>query len=416
MPDSAHSFRLACSYAATFLRRLGSIPSNSLMLYLPLFAEMRFRRKRLCAGFLCLIASALLPAAWAQEVDNKSSSENSSSSATSESSRPKVSAEVKVVNLLATVRDKHGEIINHLSKDDFSLEEDGRPQSIKYFTRDTDLPLKMGLLVDTSMSTLKALPNERTASGTFLDQVVREDKDSAFVIHFDRQVELLQDLTSSKQKLASATEQIEPSQRSDEERSGGSPSGFPGGGRGGHHHFGGGGTLLYDAIFLASDELMQKQQGRKALILLTDGEDRGSKTSLASAIESAQRADTLVYCIYFKGEESDNFGGYGRRGGWDRGGMGRPRGGGRGGYPQESHQDGKKVLERIAKETGGRMFEISKKQPVDQVYSQIEQELRNQYSLGYTPDRNGTTSSYHKLHLAAKDKNEIVQTRDGYYD
>jgi VWFA-related protein len=323
---------------------------------------------------------------------------------------------VKVVSLLATVRDKHGQIINNLSKDDFSLEEDGHLQSIKYFARDTDLPLKMGLLVDTSMSTLKALPDERSASSTFLDQVVREEKDSAFVIHFDRQVELLQDLTSSKPKLASATEQIEPSQRSDEASSGGSPSGFPGAGRGGHHHFGGGGTLLYDAIFLASDELMQKQQGRKALILLTDGEDRGSKTSLASAIESAQRADTLVYCIYFKGEESGNFGGFGGRGGWNRGGMGGPRGGGRGGYPQESHEDGKKVLERIAKETGGRMFEISKKQPIDQVYSQIEQELRNQYSLGYTPDRNGTTSSYHKVRLAAKDKSDIVQTRDGYYD
>jgi VWFA-related protein len=214
--------------------------------------------------------------------------------------------------------------------------------------------------------------------------------------------------------LASATEQIEPSQRSDEASSGGSPTGFPGGGRGGHHHFGGGGTLLYDAIFLASDELMQRQQGRKALILLTDGDDRGSKTSLASAIESAQRADTLVYCIYFKGEESGNFGGYG--GGRSRGGMGRPHGGGPGGYPQESHEDGKKVLERIAKETGGRMFEISKKQPIDQIYSQIDQELRNQYGLGYTPDRNGTTSSYHKVHLAAKDKNDIVQTREGYYD
>jgi VWFA-related protein len=377
-------------------------------------SDSRSSRTRLCFLFLCLIALTLLPAV-AQVGNAKNSSDTSSLPGTSDPSRPKFSAEVKVVSLLASVRDKHGQIINNLSKDDFSLEEDGHPQSIKYFSRDTDLPLKMGLLVDTSMSTLKALSDERSASSTFLDQVVREDKDSAFVIHFDRQVELLQDLTSSKPKLASATEQVEPSQRGDDASSG-SPSGFPGGGRGGHHHFGGGGTLLYDAIFLASDELMQKQQGRKALILLTDGEDRGSKTSLASAIESAQRADTLVYCIYFKGEESGNFGGYGGRGGWNRGGMGNPRGGGRGGYPQESHEDGKKVLERIAKETGGRMFEISKKQPINQVYSQIQQELRNQYSLGYTPDRNGTPSAYHKVHLAAKDKNDIVQTRDGYYD
>ncbi|HWC17840.1 MAG TPA: VWA domain-containing protein, partial [Terriglobales bacterium] len=294
---------------------------------------------------------------------------------------------------------------------------DGRPQTIKYFTRETDMPLKLGLLVDTSMSTINALPDERNASGTFLNQVVREDKDSAFVIHFDHQVELLQDLTSSKQKLASATEQIEPSARSDDQRSGGSPGGFPGGGRGGHHHFSGGGTLLYDAVYLASDELMQKQQGRKALILLTDGDDRGSKTSLASSIESAQRADTIVYCIFFKGEDPGNFVGFDRgRGGWARhGGIGGP-GGFPGRYPQESHEDGKKVLERIAKETGGRVFEISQKEPIDQIFSQIEQELRNQYSLGYTPDRNGTSSSYHKIHLAAKDKNDIVQTREGYYD
>ena len=326
------------------------------------------------------------------------------------SDRPVFSATVKVVNLFATVHDKHGQIVSDLSKDDFQLEEDGRPQTIKYFTRETDLPLKMGLLVDTSRSTLSALPDERNASTTFLNKIVREEKDSAFVIHFDREVELLQDLTSSKEKLADAMDAIEPTQRSDQGGSGGWPGGSQGGGRGGHRHFGGGGTLLYDAIFLASDELMQKQQGRKALILLTDGDDEGSRTSLESAIESAQRANTLVYCIYFKGEQAA-FGGYGgRHGGWNRGGMGLP-----GGFPQP-RENGKKVLERIAKETGGRMFEISNKQSADQIYSQIEQELRNQYSIGYTPDRSGTTSAYHKIRLAAKNKNDVVQTRGGYYD
>ncbi|HEU5233040.1 MAG TPA: VWA domain-containing protein [Terriglobales bacterium] len=364
-------------------------------------------------ALVLVISTAFLSVGFAQDADDNTASP----SAGAQSDTPRYSAEVKVVNLLATVRNKHGQIINNLSKDDFTLEEDGRPQTIKYFTRESDMPLKLGLLVDTSMSTLKDLPDERSASVSFLDQLVREEKDAAFVIHFDRQVELLQDLTSSKQKLASATDQIEPSSRDDNQSSGGSPTGYPGGARGGHHHFGGGGTLLYDAVFLASDELMQKQKGRKALILLTDGDDRGSKTSLVSAIESAQRADTIVYCIYFKGEDPGNFGGFGRggHGGWGGlGGMGGPRAG-RGGYPQESHEDGKKVLERMAKETGGRMFEISKKQPIDQIYSQIEQELRNQYSLGYTPDHNGT-ESYHKIHLASKEKNDIVQTRDGYYD
>lgn len=367
--------------------------------------------RRLWLVLVFVISASFLSVGFAQSDDG-----DTASSAAAQPSVPKYSAEVKVVSLLATVRDKHGQFINNLSKEDFALEEDGRPQTIKYFVRETDMPLKLGLLVDTSMSTLKELPDERNASVSFLDQLVREDKDAAFVIHFDRQVELLQDLTSSKQKLASATDQIEPSSRDDNQSSGGSPDGFPGGGRGGHHHFGGGGTLLYDAVFLASDELMQKQKGRKALILLTDGDDRGSKTSLASAIESAQRADTIVYCIYFKGEEPADFSGFGRgHGGWGgRGGMGGP-GGGRRGYPRESHEDGKKVLERMAKETGGRMFEISKKQPMDQIYSQIEQELRNQYSLGYTPDHNGT-ESYHKIHLASKEKNDIVQTRDGYYD
>jgi len=371
-------------------------------------------KKWLSASLVCLISGALLQVAFAQNGDGSSSSPPTNS----QPSRPTFSSTVKVVNLLATVRDKHGQILNSLSKDDLSLEEDGRPQTIKYFTRETDLPLKLGLLVDTSMSTLKALPDERNASSSFLDQIVREDKDAAFVIHFDREVELLQDLTSSKQKLASAMEEIAPIQRTDDSNSGGSSGGgYPGGGRGGHHHYGGGGTLLYDAILLASDELMQKQQGRKALILLTDGDDRGSKTSLNSAIESAQRANTLIYGIYFKGEEPGNFGGSGggRHGGWGRGGMGRP-GGVPGRYPQESREDGKKILERISKETGGRMFEISKKQPIDQIYSEIQEELRNQYNIGYTPDRSGTTSGYHKIHLAAKDKNDIVQTRDGYYD
>jgi VWFA-related protein len=207
-------------------------------------------------------------------------------------------------------------------------------------------------------------------------------------------------------------DQIDASPREDDS-SGGAPGGGRGGGGGGHHR-GGGGTLLYDAVYLASDELMQKQQGRKALILLTDGDDRGSKTSLEHAIESTQRADTLVYCIYFKGEEGGGFSQptFGR-GGWNRGGVGRSP---RSPYPQEQHENGKKVLERMARETGGRLFEVSKKQSIDQIYSEIQQELRNQYSIGYTPDRSGSAASYHKIQLTAKEKDRIVQARDGYYD
>jgi len=336
-----------------------------------------------------------------------------------------MSVKVKVVNVFATVRDKHGKIINNLAKDDFTVTEDGRPQSIHYFTRETDIPLTLGLLVDTSMSQRRVLDQERSASHSFLDQMVREDKDKAFIIHFDREVELLQDLTSSHQKLEAALGSLETPQLA-RTSGGGNPdpdSGSGSSGRGSGRHRGGG-TLLYDAVFLASDELMKKQEGRKALIVLSDGVDNGSKESLDYAIESAQRANTVVYSVLFKDDEA-----YGNRGGgfghprigipgMGGPGMGRGRGGGGGGrpYPQEQRPDGKKILERISKETGGRMFEVSKKEPIDQIYSQIAEELRNQYSLGYTPDR-GTApeSGYHKIQVAAKQKSVTVQAREGYY-
>jgi VWFA-related protein len=171
--------------------------------------------------------------------------------------------------------------------------------------------------------------------------------------------------------------------------------------------------LLYDAVYLASNELMKKQQGRKALIVLSDGVDRGSKETLASAVEAAQRADTLVYSILFADEEGYG-GGYGGRGMGGMGGMGR-RGGGRGRYPQQTRPDGKKILEQISKQTGGRLFEVSKKQPIEQIYNHIQEELRNQYNLGYTPDRAEVGAGYHKIRLTTKQKDLIVQARDGYY-
>jgi VWFA-related protein len=339
---------------------------------------------------------------------------------------PTYSVEVKVVNVLATVRDKHGKLVNNLSQDDFVLDEDGRPQNIKYFSRETDLPLTLGLLVDTSLSQRRVLDQERSASGSFVDQVLREDKDKAFLIHFDREVELLQDLTSSRQKLQDGLRLLQTPAPEQDRQGGGYPGGgggYPGGGgsgRGGHSRHRGAGTLLYDSVYLASDELMQKQRGRKAIIILTDGVDQGSKMSLDRAIESAQRADTVVYSILFA--DADAYRGYGGRGGG--GGMSGPwgrRGGGYpGGYPprppqQQEHADGKKVLQRISQETGGRMFEVSKKQTVDQIYQQIQDELRNQYNLGYTPDRASDGPEYHKIHVVTKQKDLVVQARDGYY-
>src|SRR5277367_2805796 len=277
---------------------------------------------------------------------------------------PTISVNVKLVTMFATVRDKHGALIRSLTKDDFVLEQDGHPQTISYFAPDSDLPLTLGLLVDTSMSQRRLLDQERDASHAFLDHLLREDKDKAFVIHFDREVELLQDLTSSRQKLEASLDQLGRPQFSQTSGSGGSSGGDPdstssngggGSGRGSHGGYGGGGgTLLYDAVYLASDELMKKQQGRKALIILSDGVDHGSKETLETAIESAQRADTLVYSILFKDEQEHSGGGGFGMPGMGGGGMGRHGGGGRP-YPQEERPDGKKILERISRETGARL-------------------------------------------------------------
>jgi VWFA-related protein len=322
---------------------------------------------------------------------------------------PTFPAQVKVVNLLATVQDKHGKIVSNLTRDDFTLDQDGHPQTIRYFAKETDLPLTLGLLVDTSMSQRRVLDQERSASHDFLDQVLREDKDKAFIIHFDREVELLQDLTSSRDKLYKALGLLETPQHNPDSGSDSPDSGGAGGRRGGHS----GGTLLYDAVYLASNELMTKQQGRKALIVLSDGVDRGSKETLGSAVEAAQRADTLVYSILFKDDEAySRGGGFSFPGGMGGGGMGR-HGGGR--YPQEPRPDGKKVLEQISKETGGELFEVSKKQTISQIYSSIQEELRNLYNLGYTPDKADASAGYHKILLTTKQKDLVVRTRDGYY-
>jgi VWFA-related protein len=319
---------------------------------------------------------------------------------------PAISVDVKMVSMIATVRDKHGHLVNNLNKDDFVVEQDGHSQTITYFAQESNLPLTLGLLVDTSMSQRRVLDQERSASHAFLDHVLREDKDKAFVIHFDYEVELLQDLTSSRQKLEASLDALgEP----EFAQTGGGSSG--GGGRGSSGR-GGGGTLLYDAVYLASNELMKKQQGRKALIILSDGVDRGSKESLQNSIETAQRADTLVYSILFADKE-----GYGNGGGYGggHGGGGGMGGGGHRRYPQESRPDGKKILEQMSRETGGRFFEVSKKLPIEQIYADLDEELRNQYGLGYVPDKADIASGYHKIHVTVKPKDLVVQTREGYY-
>ena len=372
----------------------------------------------LCVAIAALcVAASFGYAAWGQSnaPSQPSNSQQSASvsSPTVPQSNAKVSVETKIVTLYATVRDKHGKIVPSLKKADFTINEDGKPQTISYFAQETDLPLTLGLLVDTSMSQAKVLDSERDASYTFLDHMMREDKDKAFVIHFDREVELLQDITGSKPKLQAGLQllAIEQQDSSDDDNQG------EGRGRG----YRGGGTHLYDAVYLAAHDVMTTQKGRKAIFVLTDGVDHGSKETLEEAIEAAQRADTAVYAIYFSGGEPDMGPRFGHGGGMGRGGYpggGWPGGGGGGGgrrYPEEQRVDGKKILERMATETGGQMFEISKKLPIDQAYAEAEEELRNQYSLGYTPSPPDTDAGYHRIQVSVDEKDDSVQARNGYY-
>jgi VWFA-related protein len=319
------------------------------------------------------------------------------------------SGQAEVVTLFATVRDKHGKIVPNLTKDDFALNQDDHPQPIESFAKESDLPLTIGLLVQTSMNEAGALDRERSASHDFLDQILRE-KDKAFIIHFDHEVELLQDLTSSRDKLFNALGLLQASRSSQNSGDNSGGQGERRSGRGGYSN------VLYDAIYLASNELMKTQHDRKVLIVISDGVDGHSKETVGSAIESAQRTDTLVYAVLSKGEQPQSQGGgFGFPG--SGGGMGRHGGGGGGRrYPQEQQRpDGKKILEQISSESGGGFFEISKKQPMNQIYSTIEEDLRHQYRLSCAQEKSGDSSGYHKILLTTKQKDLVVQARQGFY-
>jgi VWFA-related protein len=356
-----------------------------------------------------------------------------------------LSVDAKLVNIPVVVLDKKGAMVRNLTKDNFEIKVDDHPQTIHYFNVDKDLPLTLGLLVDTSMSQRDAIDDERTASFAFLDDMLNgpADRDKAFVVQFARQTDLLQDVTSSKPKLQAGLKQLTTSSEggdSDTSNSGSSGSGRGNGGSSGTDRPRHGGTTLYDALFLSSDELMGKQKGRKAVIILSDGVDNGSKESLASSIEAAQRADTIVYAIYYKGTEAGGYqqnrdqqrrgggfpgGGGGYPGGGYPGGGGGYPGGGRGGGGQQrpqdvSRPDGKKILERMASETGGRLFEVTKKETLADIYKEIGDELRSQYRLGYTPDKDSSSEGYHRIDLTISKttpdaKDLYIQARDGYY-
>jgi VWFA-related protein len=398
-----------------------------------------------------LLASVLLSPCLIALCLSAQQQKSSTPEPTPASTAATIAVDARLVNLPVVVRDKKGALVQNLTKDDFVLEVDGKPQSIRYFDKDTNLPLTLGLLVDTSLSQREVIDEERAASSVFLDQMLTTPKDKAFIVQFAAETELLQDLTSSRPLLQAALKEIDTPGRN-------SGSGSSDDGSAPRRPRGGGGTVLYDALFLASDELMSKQTGRKAIIILSDGGDRGSRETLVKSIEAAQRADTIIYAIYFKGEQPhQNFprdrGGYpagGGGGGCPGGGYpgggypgggypgggypgggypgggypgggypggGCPSGGSDGGnYPTgQGHIDGKKNLERMAQETGGRFFEVKKNQNVAQIYTEIAEELRAQYRLGYTPTQDAATNGYHRIDLALHQKGLVIQTRDGYY-
>ena len=357
------------------------------------------------------------------------------------SSQPATAMKVQAreVVLPVTVRDKKGELVTSLRISDFTLTEDSRPQKITSFTRETNLPFRVGLLVDTSRGMNSAIDYERRAAGKFVDTMLPEKPsdspnartDQIFLIHFDREVELLYDFTTLRDKLLHELGEMGPSRDEQYEARDSESSGSNNGGYGGSRGQGRGrreGAELYDAIYLASNEVMKKQEGRKVLVVFSGGVDRGSQMTLNDAIDAADRAGLAVYTIYLKGEEERPAGGGPPGSGGPHGGMGggwnRGIGAGTGAtqqeegpilYPRKPEVDGKKIMEKIAARTGGHFYEARKKDNLEEIYGQIAVELRGQFLLTYTPDQSDKDSGFHKLVLKSNKEDLSVVTREGYY-
>jgi VWFA-related protein len=313
---------------------------------------------------------------------------------------PNISVDVEVVSVYVTVRDKNGTIVRGLAQEDFSISEDGIVQTIEYFTRESDAPLTVGLVVDTTPSEQKMLAEEQKAIQVFLKNILRPGRDNAFLIQYSDHVELLQDLTSSREALESSLKLLTAY----------SESGDPRSNRGRRRSWSVGSdwmeTILGDAVTLASDEVMKFQKGRKALIILGDGAHIGYKEK--DALNAALEADTQIYAIrivdkdFGSIEGGPQFGGFGGFGGFGSGSFGRDLGA------------EKKNLKRITGATGGSFFEANKKESLDQILAQIEEELRSQYSLGYTPGANAR-HGYRTIKIRTQKKGMVAHGREGYY-
>jgi len=290
-----------------------------------------------------------------------------------------IRVDVNLVNLFFSVRDRKGAYIATLGKDDFTVFEDGKPQEIRFFSRETDQPLTLGLLVDVSRSQEALIEVERSASSRFFQRMLRQ-KDMAFLISFGVDAELLQDYTGSPALLARALEKLRLNAGVSGMSPTGSPLPLPGGGRG---------TVLYDAVWLASKEKLRGEVGRKALVVITDGVDVGSRVKLQEAIEEAQRADAIVYVILFEDPRYTS---------WQYGGV-----------------SGEGAMRRMAEETGGRVFRVSRRESLDDIYDTIQTELRSQYSIAFAPSNQARDGSFRRIEVKTKNRDYRVQVRRGYY-
>lgn len=276
---------------------------------------------------------------------------------------------VDLVNVLATVRGKSNALISNLEKTDIRVFEDGKEQEIRYFTRETDLPLTIGMLIDVSGSMDALIPVERRAGSEFFQEVLRKG-DLAFLISFGKDSELLQDSTGSPRLLERGLNDLKPNVGVS---------------------FGGGpvptanrqaGTVLYDAVYLAADERLRGEAGRKVIILITDGADSGSRTSRDKAIEAAQKADAIIYSIYYNDPRF-----YGDEG----------------------------TLKRMSEETGGRVFRVDSRMNLSSIFKEIQDEMRTQYSITYSPANSVKDGGYRKLEYKLTNKDYKIQARKGYY-
>jgi VWFA-related protein len=296
-----------------------------------------------------------------------------------QSEEPTYKAGVDVVNVFCTVRTKQGGLVGTLTKDDFQVSEDGKPQEIKYFARETDLPLTIGLLIDVSRSQERLVEEEKQAASQFFTQVVGK-KDLAFLISFGSEAELLQDYTNSARLLRHGLDGLKVNAPPPQVTESPVPTAYTPRG-----------TILYDAVYLAAHDQLRGQVGRKVIVLITDGNDEGSRLKIEDAMRAAQMADAIIYGI-----EYYDPGAYG--GGFRFGGS---AGGG--------------ILRRMAEETGGQSFRVSRKQPLSEAFEEIQRAMRTQYAIGYLPTNGKKDGTFRRIEIKTKDKDQKVQARKGYY-